>query len=103
MRVVVVDRLTLDPYVDVVLRLLVSPFSYIGLGEGIEGFQVLDRGGPDGGGCQRILAGRDKAVERLCGVHIKFESRLLLLWCASTVAGGGVYGGYWVCVVVLVR
>ena len=50
-----------------------------------------------------MLADRNKAVERLCSVHIKFESRLLLLWCASTVAGGGVYGGYWVCVVVLVR
>jgi len=58
LRVVVVDRLTLDPYVDVVLRLLVSPFSFIGLGEGIEGFQVLDRGGPDGGSvseCWRIV------------------------------------------------
>jgi len=42
---------------DVVLRLLVSPFSFIGLGEGIEGFQVLDRGGPGGGGvsaCWRV-------------------------------------------------
>jgi len=44
--------------VDIVLGLLVSPFSFIGLGEGIEGFQVLDRGGPDGGSvseCWRIV------------------------------------------------
>jgi hypothetical protein len=40
--------LTLNPYMDVILALLGLSFSLIGLGEGIEGFEVFDGGGPIG-------------------------------------------------------